>query len=145
MCRTDIAKRKLTNRTHEGSPFQIERVAKESYNESCEHAALWFWKLRIASSNPEAEPTSFRRSRTRISHTQDSQIRVSPTTQTRPLEAQTLRRYIPRKYLRRAFTVALEDVPEVYKTFVNNEDHCVKVLIDPWAQKAANNEVREPF
>jgi threonine dehydrogenase-like Zn-dependent dehydrogenase len=33
--------------------------------------------------------------------------------------------------------VSLEEVPEMYKTFVNKEDHCVKVVIDPWAQKAA--------
>jgi threonine dehydrogenase-like Zn-dependent dehydrogenase len=33
--------------------------------------------------------------------------------------------------------VALDDVPEMYKTFVNKDDHCVKVVIDPWAQKAA--------
>jgi threonine dehydrogenase-like Zn-dependent dehydrogenase len=33
--------------------------------------------------------------------------------------------------------VALDDVPQMYKTFVNKEDHCVKVVIDPWAQKAA--------
>jgi threonine dehydrogenase-like Zn-dependent dehydrogenase len=33
--------------------------------------------------------------------------------------------------------VALDDVPEMYKTFVNKEDHCIKVVIDPWAEKAA--------
>jgi threonine dehydrogenase-like Zn-dependent dehydrogenase len=33
--------------------------------------------------------------------------------------------------------VALEEVPEMYKTFVNKEDHCVKVVIDPWAERAA--------
>ncbi len=33
--------------------------------------------------------------------------------------------------------VALDEVPEMYKTFVNKEDRCVKVVIDPWAQRAA--------
>jgi threonine dehydrogenase-like Zn-dependent dehydrogenase len=33
--------------------------------------------------------------------------------------------------------VALEEVPEMYKTFVGKEDHCIKVVIDPWAQQAA--------
>lgn len=32
--------------------------------------------------------------------------------------------------------VALDDVPKMYNTFVNKQDHCTKVVIDPWAQAA---------
>lgn len=33
--------------------------------------------------------------------------------------------------------VRLEDVPDAYKMFRDKHDHCIKVVIDPWAEKAA--------
>ncbi len=33
--------------------------------------------------------------------------------------------------------VALDDVPDAYKMFRDKQDHCIKVVIDPWAQAAA--------
>jgi threonine dehydrogenase-like Zn-dependent dehydrogenase len=32
--------------------------------------------------------------------------------------------------------VALDEVPSMYKSFVNKQDHCIKVVIDPWTQAA---------
>ena len=33
--------------------------------------------------------------------------------------------------------VAIDDVPEMYKTFRDKEDKCIKVVIDPWAERKA--------
>lgn len=33
--------------------------------------------------------------------------------------------------------VTIDEVPEMYGKWVNKEDHCTKIVIDPWAQKAA--------
>jgi len=32
---------------------------------------------------------------------------------------------------------SLEDAPEMYKVFRNKEDHCIKVVMDPWAESKA--------
>jgi threonine dehydrogenase-like Zn-dependent dehydrogenase len=32
---------------------------------------------------------------------------------------------------------SLEDAPEMYKVFRNKEDHCIKVVMDPWREKKA--------
>jgi threonine dehydrogenase-like Zn-dependent dehydrogenase len=33
--------------------------------------------------------------------------------------------------------VSIDDVPSMYDTFLKKQDHCVKVVIDPWAERAA--------
>jgi threonine dehydrogenase-like Zn-dependent dehydrogenase len=33
--------------------------------------------------------------------------------------------------------VAIDDVPDMYKTFRDKEDKCIKVVIDPWAERKA--------
>jgi threonine dehydrogenase-like Zn-dependent dehydrogenase len=33
--------------------------------------------------------------------------------------------------------VPLEMAPEMYKVFRDKEDHCIKVVIDPWAERRA--------
>jgi threonine dehydrogenase-like Zn-dependent dehydrogenase len=33
--------------------------------------------------------------------------------------------------------VALDDVPDAYRMFRDKEDRCIKVVLDPWAEKAA--------
>jgi threonine dehydrogenase-like Zn-dependent dehydrogenase len=33
--------------------------------------------------------------------------------------------------------VRLDDAPTMYKVFRNKEDHCVKVVMDPWAERMA--------
>jgi threonine dehydrogenase-like Zn-dependent dehydrogenase len=33
--------------------------------------------------------------------------------------------------------VPIDDAPRMYKVFNNKKDHCTKVVLDPWAQKAA--------
>lgn len=33
--------------------------------------------------------------------------------------------------------VTLDDAPRMYKTFRNKEDNCIKVVMDPWAERRA--------
>jgi threonine dehydrogenase-like Zn-dependent dehydrogenase len=33
--------------------------------------------------------------------------------------------------------VPIDSAPQMYKTFRDKEDHCTKVVLDPWATRAA--------
>ena len=33
--------------------------------------------------------------------------------------------------------VSIDDAPEMYKVFRDKQDHCTKVVLDPWANAAA--------